>query len=205
MVNSKVLKILNSKVVLSFFVCLLCFIFYSLKISHAEYTCTIPPGDTGCCPFCNFTSYNCSQDPPNICGADPGTCKCSTYKCNSTPVCTDCCTIVGGPYDGDSGNKYDCYTCCCTLAGSPPPGGGHDPKGWLDSANCNNGIISTGRWTCDQDNYSKSLDVKIYMDGTSSSNLIASGTASLTREQGVCTACGGTCNHGFGISTSGTY
>ena len=33
--------------------------------------------------------------------------------------------------------------------------------------------------------------------------MIASGTASLTREQGVCTACGGTCNHGFGISTSG--
>jgi len=168
--------------------------------------CTIEPGEPGCCTYeeCGPMTNICFgpyDTVPTKCPASEGECICGLgYPgyCNSA--------VIGSCWSGGLGEIHQCDKCCCTLAGSPPPGGGgHDPGGWLDSASCNNGIISTGGWTCDQDNYSKSLDVKIYMDGTSSSNLIASGTASLTRESTVCEACGGTCNHGFGISTSGTY
>ena len=74
----------------------------------------------------------------------------------------------------------------------------NNPSGYHDGSDCS---ISRG-WTCDADNYNQPLDVHFYADGPAGSGtFIGATTASVAREAGVGSACGGNNNHGFNFTT----
>ena len=118
--------------------------------------------------------------------------------CCSSSDCPGYCSHLSGPNTApnccsahcDQADLGWCQCSECTSGG----GGGHDPVGNIDSADC---YLSTG-WTCDADAFNTPLTVKFYADGTSSTGtLIGSVEASGTREQAVANNCGGNANHGF--------
>jgi hypothetical protein len=71
------------------------------------------------------------------------------------------------------------------------------PTGWFDGVK-NTSIPSVGGWACDADNYSRSLNIHLYLDGPYPSGTFLGATvANLSGESAIGTYCGGTTSHRF--------
>ncbi len=81
----------------------------------------------------------------------------------------------------------------------PPPGSGANlPFGFHDTASCTN----ISGWTCDEDNFGKSVKVEFYADSPAGEGtLIGTTIANVTRENAVGEQCGNVNSHGFKFTT----
>lgn len=75
----------------------------------------------------------------------------------------------------------------------------YSPKGHHDTSSC---TVSTG-WTCDPDNYTQPLTVRLYdgLANSTGSNFIGETTANAQRESAVAALCGGNAFHGYNFTT----
>ncbi len=86
----------------------------------------------------------------------------------------------------------------CVLALPGVSSANEVPVGYLDYAGCD----SIYGWTCDADDYSKSLEVHFYYDGEAGVGRWAgSAVANIARETAVGDLCGGKPAHGFAMPT----
>lgn len=119
---------MNNKINYSKYIVSILFTFALISVIHitarASRTCTIQPGESGCCTYdeCGGWTGLCfdNSTPTIYCPAPAGQCVCNLgYPgyCNPGGYTTPGCS-----------NTHDCDKCCCSLSGGGGGGGGEEEE-----------------------------------------------------------------------------